>query len=248
MFKTFLNNTMGKKIINIDDKNLKKTDFGHVITFSIKNSSDYKAEKINYHSFGTDFSVRDTGFTVSLPGEHNLYNALACISMLSEMGVSLNAISKVLPEFSGIERRFDIHLDESKSLVIDDYAHNPHKISALMNTMKKIRESVCYIFQPHGFGPTRQMKKEYIEIFIKNLRSSDHLILLPIYYAGGSVAKDISSRDIVDEISIAGRSAEVIEDRNSVLNRIKEWQTYVVFGARDDTLADFTKQIAKKLK
>ncbi len=248
MFKAFLENTEDKKIINADDENLKKMKLRDIITFSIDNPSDYRAEKVKYDFFSTNFLLNNIEFRVSLPGKYNLYNALSSISMLSEMGVTLETISEVLPEFKGIDRRFDIYLDDGKQLVLDDYAHNPHKISALMETTKKLRENICYIFQPHGFGPTRQMKKEYIESFINGLRSTDHLILLPIYYAGGSVGRDISSQDLADEICNGGQSAEVVEDRKVILERINEWQSYVVFGARDETLADFAKQIADKLK
>ncbi len=248
MFKKFIKNTEGIKIINADDENLKNITFGNVITFSIEKTSDYRAREIRYNALSTDFLIGETEFTLALPGKHNLYNALSCISMLSEMGISLNAISEVMPEFQGIDRRFDIHLNDGKNFVIDDYAHNPHKISALMETTKKMKDNICYIFQPHGFGPTKQMKKEYIETFVKQLRPTDHLFLLPIFYAGGSAARDISSNDLADEIRPGGHSVEVIEERSTVLERIKEWQTYVIFGARDDTLADFAKQIADKLR
>ena len=91
------------------------------------------------------------------------------------------------------------------------------------------------------------MKKEYSETFIKNLRDSDHLILLPIYYAGGTISKDISSDDLAAEIKAQGKSAEVVNDRKVILQRLHEWNNYVIFGARDDTLADFAKEIAEML-
>jgi len=153
----------------------------------------------------------------------------------------------VLPDFSGLDRRFDIYLHNGKTLVIDDYAHNPHKISCLMESIKNIRHRVCYIFQPHGFGPMRLMKQGYIEAFGKNLREEDHLILLPIFYAGGTSVQDVSSEDLFNEIKAAGKSAEVLQERSLLFNRIKEWNTYVVFGARDDSLADFAREISLRL-
>jgi UDP-N-acetylmuramate--alanine ligase len=79
-----------------------------------------------------------------------------------------------------------------------------------MEAMKKVSDKVCYIFQPHGFGPTRLMKEGYIETFAKGLRNADQLILLPIYYAGGTAAKDISSEDLAEGVAASGRSVEVI--------------------------------------
>ena len=183
-----------------------------------------------------------------MPGKYNLHNALACIAMLSEMGVSLEKLAGVLPEFRGIERRFDILLDDGKHLVIDDYAHNPHKISSLMEAVKNTRDRVCYIFQPHGFAPTRLMKKEYVEAFIRNLRDGDHLVLLPILYAGGTAMRDISSHDLAEGIRAGGRSVEVVDGREKILERASEWDTLVVFGARDETLADFAHDIVRVIR
>jgi UDP-N-acetylmuramate--alanine ligase len=172
---------------------------------------------------------------------------MACIAMLAELGVALDTIASVLHEFQGIERRFDVHLHERGYLVIDDYAHNPHKISALIDTVRQFREEICYIFQPHGFGPTRMMRKEYVETFVHGLRESDHLVLLPIFYAGGDVRKDISSNDLADDIRAGGRSVEVAGQRSDCIKRSGEYKTYIVFGARDESLSTFASDIAASL-
>jgi UDP-N-acetylmuramate--alanine ligase len=191
--------------------------------------------------------VNGQRYELALPGEYNLYNALSCIAFLSELGITNEAIAAALPEFTGIERRFDIHRNDGRYLVIDDYAHNPHKIQSLMQAMRKVSGTVCYIFQPHGYGPTRLMKDGYIDAFAKGLRSSDHLMLLPIYYAGGTAARDISSEDLLAGIKAAGRSVEVIPERSHFFLRPRKWDTCVVLGARDDSLSDFAREIAEKL-
>ncbi len=247
MFRILIENTKDRVILNNDDPNLRKLNTGDEVTFSIDGLSHYRATGIVYMPFHTEFSVKGIRFTLSLPGRHNLYNALSCIAFLSEIGIAPGEISRALSDFKGIERRFDVLLDEGKGLVIDDYAHNPHKISSLMETVKKIRKRVCYIFQPHGFTPTKMMRKEYIETFVGQLRDSDHLILLPVYYAGGTAHREISSEDLADGIRSRGRSAEVAE-RESVLARIGEWDSYVIFGARDETLSAFARDIAERLK
>jgi len=154
----------------------------------------------------------------------------------------------VLPEFNGIDRRFDIHMNEGESFVIDDYAHNPHKIEYMMKTVQKLGNKICFIFQPHGFAPAKMMKKEYIKVFVDNLRDSDHLVLLPIYYAGGTAGKDISSEDLVDEIIARGKSSEVIKERDDILNKANEFKNFIVFGARDETLSGFAEKLAGVLK
>lgn len=248
MFRTFIRNSYEKVILNADDEKLMELAGKDAVTFSIDARSVYRPEAIEYGPFSTDFSLNGVKFTLSLPGRYNLYNALSCIAFLLETGTPLDAIAGVLQEFDGIDRRFDIYLNDGEHLVIDDYAHNPHKIGALMETIKSLRERVCYIFQPHGFGPTRLMKDEYIEIFAENLRESDCLMLLPIFYAGGTAARDISSRDLADGINARGRSAEVVDDRGKIMKRLDEFRTYVVFGARDESLADLAGEIAERLK
>ncbi|MDI6800679.1 MAG: Mur ligase family protein [Thermodesulfovibrionales bacterium] len=247
MFETFIKNTSGRPILNADDGGLKKIIPNNAVTFSIDNLSDFKATDIEHKPFGTDFSLNSQKFRLNLPGKYNLYNALACIAMLSEMGVRLKDITDILSEFKGIERRFDIHLNDGKRLVIDDYAHNPHKISSLMQTTSKIKDSICYIFQPHGFAPTKMMKNEYIDAFAENLRDNDHLILLPIFYSGGTVSKDISSYDLAVGIKAKCKSVEVVKNRENILERLNEWNNYVIFGARDETLGDFAKKTAGNL-
>ena len=247
MFKSLISNTAKKVIINADDENLGKMASSDLITFSIHKPSEYTANEISFKPFGTDFSLDGVRFSLSLPGKYNLYNALSCLALLSQIGVPLADAAQVLPEFKGIDRRFDIYLDDGEKLVIDDYAHNPHKIANLMQTVKKIKGSICYIFQPHGFGPTRLMKDEYIRVFSDNLRGSDHLILLPIYFAGGTSIKDISSYILADGIKTGGGSVEVIEKRDAILRKLDEYKCYIVFGARDETLSYLAKQIAESI-
>lgn len=244
LFRTFIGNTKDVVVLNADDPRLLVLSKKEPVTFSIATPSQYRAEKIIYRPMGTDFSVRGTRFTLSLPGAHNLSNALACIAMLSELHISLEDIAAHLPDFTGIERRFDVHLNDGTFLVIDDYAHNPHKISSLMETVSHFRERICYIFQPHGFAPTRMMKNEYIAAFADYLRPADHLILLPVFYAGGTVSKDISSHNIVEPLKALGRSAMVVESREKALGLVNDFPTVVVMGARDDTLSDLASTIA----
>lgn len=248
MFEKLADNTSGSVLLNADDWNLKLCKIRNASTFSIDKVSDYQAVDIRYQPLTTTFSVYGQNIVLSLPGKHNLYNALACIVLLAETGIALKDIAAILPEFSGIERRFDIHLNDGRHLVIDDYAHNPHKIRSLMQTMQRISEKVCYIFQPHGFGPTRLMKDGYISAFIDCLRDTDRFIVLPIYYAGGTAAKDISSNDLAAPIKASGKDALAVIDRDTAFTVLGEYDAYVVFGARDDSLSVLAEGIAQKVK
>lgn len=248
MFEALAQRTKGMVIVNADDRHLMRCRFDRAVTFSLYSDAAFRAESIACYPYGTDFWVRSVRFHVALPGMCNVYNALACLAILSSLGISLDAISAVLPDFRGIERRFDVHLCTDRYLVIDDYAHNPHKIASLMETVAKMRERVCYVFQPHGYGPTRFMKHAYVEAFVSHLRPDDSLLLLPIFYAGGTSIKDVSSDDLCREIRSSGKRAEVLAERSLLYARLAEWDSYVVLGARDDSLSDFAREIAKRLR
>lgn len=245
MFEVLAAKTSGTVHLNADDLDLVSCDITDALTFSIDGASGCRAEEVRYYAFRTSFRVHGQEFQLSLPGRHNLYNALSCISVLSVLGISLKEIAEVLPEFSGIERRFDIHLNDDRRVVIDDYAHNPHKIRSMMQTMQQIRDRICYIFQPHGFGPTRLMKSGYIAAFIEGLRAADRLILLPVYYAGGTAAKDISSENIAGPVRSSGKEAVTVHDRKEIFSLLQGFDAYIVFGARDDSLSDLAEEIAK---
>jgi UDP-N-acetylmuramate--alanine ligase len=247
LFEALAGHTSQVVISGADDENLARCSLGDVVGFSIDRKSDYQATDVLYGSFSTTFGVRGQRYELTMPGRHNLYNALACIALLSEMGAGPADIAAALPAFTGIERRFDIHLNDGRHLVLDDYAHNPHKLESLMRTMQGISRSVCYIFQPHGFGPARMMKEGYIDVFSENLRTGDRLVVLPIYYAGGTAAQDISSEDITGPVRACGRTAEVL-DRGAVIDTLGAYEAYVVLGARDDSLSDFAGKIATALK
>jgi UDP-N-acetylmuramate--alanine ligase len=121
MFNSLMKNTTGAVFTNADDANLKRESIRGSVTFSIENPSHYRASDIELHPFGSSFSLDGARFTLSIPGRYNIYNAISCIALLSEMGVSLDDIAPALRGFSGIERRFDVHLNDGRGLVIDDY-------------------------------------------------------------------------------------------------------------------------------
>ena len=248
MFETLGRNTKEIIVVNSDDPHLSRCHFENPVWFSVDTESAYRPEAVEYHPLSTTFRLHGEAFRFLCRGNITSTMPFPVLRCLRKWGYRLRDISGVLPEFSGIERRFDIHLNDGRHLVIDDYAHNPHKIASLMETIKSISPGICYIFQPHGFGPTRLMKQGYIDTFLQHLRREDHLILLPIYYAGGTSQKDIASEDLLDEILKAGKSAEVLPDRKQLFDRLQEWDHYVVFGARDDSLSDFAKEIAMRLK
>jgi UDP-N-acetylmuramate--alanine ligase len=135
--------------------------------------------------------------------------------------------------------------------VIDDFAHNPDKIAATLATLHDFPGRLLIMFQPHGYGPLKAMKNEFIACFAQNLRADDVLLMpAPVYY-GGTTDKSVSSEDIVSGIRAGGRKAEALGTRDDcgarLLTLAKPGDRIVVMGARDDTLSQFAAELLAKL-
>ena len=124
--------------------------------------------------------------------------------------------------------------------VIDDYAHNPKKIQAAIDTARLISERLIVVFQPHGYGPTEFLKDELISTFAKTLSPADTLYMPEIFYAGGTAQKRISSNDIIKEKKGKNLNAFFVPEREDLVTEIKQSvttnDTVLVMGARDDSL------------
>jgi UDP-N-acetylmuramate--alanine ligase len=136
--------------------------------------------------------------------------------------------------------------------VIDDFAHNPEKVKAAIKTAKLLCKRLFAIFQPHGFGPTRFLKDDFVRAFSEMLGKEDKLYLLPIYYAGGTATKDISSDEIAGLVKSNSRSAFAPSTRMECLEMIKAEATagdaVILMGARDPSLPEFARQLADALR
>jgi UDP-N-acetylmuramate--alanine ligase len=136
--------------------------------------------------------------------------------------------------------------------MIDDFAHNPSEVAAAIKTCQLIGKRVFAWFQPHGYGPLRFMHEELAEKSVETLRSSDYLLMSEVYYAGGTVNKDITSEVVINAVKARGKNAAYIEDRNMLSNffekNTEKGDVILFMGARDPSLADFAKEIFEKLK
>lgn len=190
--------------------------------------------------------------TLALPGRHNLSNALAAIAGAAAAGVPVNVAVAALSEFKGLARRFDIIGTSSGGItVIDDFGHNPEKCAATLRTLKTHPGRVIAFFQPHGYGPLRQMGHELAETFARELGPDDVTIMCdPVYY-GGTVDRSEGSERIVSLIRQAGGQAEYIPLRENCATRIAAiaapGDRVVIMGARDDTLTRFAGDVLSRL-
>jgi len=189
---------------------------------------------------------------LQVPGRHNLANALAAIAATSAAGVPVEQAVRALGRFAGLARRFDIvGTSPGGVTVIDDFGHNPDKVSATLATLKAHAGRVIAFFQPHGYGPLRQMGAELAQVFAEKLGPEDVTILCDPVYFGGTVDRSEGSERIVRLVREAGGTAEYLASRAACGDRMvalaKPGDRIVVMGARDDTLAGFAREILAKL-
>jgi UDP-N-acetylmuramate--alanine ligase len=206
---------------------------------------------------GIAFQVkaRDTGEVVEVdlkvPGLHNMANALAALSAANACGVALAEAAAHLGEFSGIRRRLEVVGTANEITVIDDFAHNPHKISATLETMHAFPGRLLLMFQPHGYGPIRLMRDALVDCFASGLHDEDVLVMPEPVYFGGTVDRSVGSGEIVCEIERRGRKAFAFPDRNAcgdtLVRLARRGDRIVVMGARDDSLSQFAHELLRRL-
>lgn len=250
LFANFIGEASECAVINLDDEFsaalLPQAE--KALTFSLENpETDFCAQNITPHDDGVSFAVNGVPVRLYVPGRHNVANALAAMAAVSCTGVRLEDAAAALEEFRGTHRRFEIVGTANGITVIDDFAHNPDKIAATLNTLCEKKGRVWAIFQPHGFGPTKLMRRELVAALAQGLRAEDVLIMPEIYYAGGTASRDISSADIVADVKAQGREAVFIPQRNDIIKYLGDHtgpgDRIIIMGARDDTLPGFARAI-----
>ncbi len=248
-FKKFSINC-DKFIINAEEENLKEIG-GKCKTFGL-HTGDLIAENLKADGFGSDFTINGVAFRINLPGEHYVKDALGAIAAALELEVSLQDCSDALAEFKGVYRRFNTIGTVNGIEVIDDFAHNPHKLAATLKAAHLRGKRVLAFFQPHAFASVQLLLREFIEEFTKQIKENDTLWLGEIYYAGGTIPEHISSKLIYEGLKHNGINAKFMPCRNEAAADIaaaaQPGDVILVMGARDPTMTDFAKQIFRAVK
>jgi UDP-N-acetylmuramate--alanine ligase len=163
-------------------------------------------------------------------------------------GISLEECASALKTWKGIHRRSQIYKCPNGVILVDDYAHNPAKIAASIRSCQDFaKEKLFAWFQPHGFGPTKFLKDDFIAEISKALRPSDEMWFSSISYAGGTADRSFDSDILSDALAKKGCKANFIPNREECLSKIasmaKPGDVILLMGARDPSLADFAKNI-----
>jgi UDP-N-acetylmuramate--alanine ligase len=229
---------------------------GKAITFALgEEAADLSAHDLQPQPTGMRFRLiegwSEFDVTLNVPGAHNVANALAALGAVKALGVSTAEAVKALESFAGIRRRMEVVGAVNAVTVIDDFAHNPDKIAATLKTLHAFDGRLLILFQPHGFGPLKLMRREFIDGFVGLMREDDVLLMPePVYY-GGTTDRSVGSEAIAEGVREAGRQAEALPDRAACGDRIVEMarpgDRILVMGARDDTLSSFAADLLERL-
>jgi len=215
--------------LNIDFENYK------IFTYSLDSKADFYAANIRLSEGKYTFDliipkgkIRD--LSPGIPGLINLENSVAALATAFLYGADEDDLRKALPEFKGIKRRFDYQIRSNKIIYVDDYAHHPVEIKAVLNSIKKLYQDkkILAIFQPHLFSRTR----DFAEGFAASLDVADEVILLPVYPARELPIEGVSSELILNKMK---NSKKYIFSKTDLPDRIKEFNfdILVTLGAGD---------------
>jgi UDP-N-acetylmuramate--alanine ligase len=247
LFGIFRSHTMHLFAVNQSNALARTLSVNILHDFSIDENSQagYVASNFKQSGLSISFNVNGQPFSLDTVGRHNMENALAATAVAHQIGVNLDICSRALSNYHGIFRRHQVLGKKKGVWVIDDYAHNPAKCASSIEACKGIGSRVIAWFQPHGYGPTRFLRDDFVKEFARVLRPEDQLWMSEIFYAGGTAEKNISSLDIIRELQALGKPAFFVENRDQLLQGVRphlsQESVLLLMGARDPSLEEFAK-------
>ncbi len=223
-----------------------------VITYSIEGrDADLSATDIVERPDGIDFTVGGERIALQVPGRHNVSNALAALATCQAAGIALADGARAIESYAGLRRRMEVVGQANGVTVIDDFGHNPDKIAATLRTLHAFPGRLLVMFQPHGYGPLRQMGDALVAMFTAELATDDLLVMPdPVYY-GGTVDRSKGTETIIGGVAAAGGHAAHIPQRadcgDYLVAMARPGDRIVIMGARDDTLSLFARELLQRI-
>lgn len=226
-------------------------DIQQDFSFDIGSNAGYIGSGFIQSGLMITFKINGFDFSLNLVGKHNMENALAATAVAAQVGVDLKICSQALQHYEGIYRRNQVLGNKHGVWLIDDFAHNPVKCAAAILACQPIAPKVVAWFQPHGYGPTRFLRNDFVQEIGAVLRPEDEIWMSEIFYAGGTATKDISAGDLINDLKAMGKQAFFVEERKELLSAIRSHLTgncvLLLMGARDPSLEQFAKQVWEEL-
>ena len=223
----------------------KKNDIGYTDDVGFKMSAFVQTPA------SIQFNINEVAFDIPVLGKYNMENATAACAAATFAGASLKQSAAALKSYEGIYRRMQLLAVKSGVTIYDDYAHNPVKFAAAIRSLQPLSKRVIAWFQPHGYGPTRFLRTDFVQEISHVLRENDQMWMSEIFYAGGTTVKNISAGDLINDIIQNGKNAVFIEDRKNMPVELKKilqpGDILLLMGARDPTLEKFASYVVDSL-
>lgn len=238
------NSDRGKVIVNKDchgvQKLMKQNPNFKFLTFALDAEADYMAKNIVFTEFGSSFDVYQNGqqivsLKLTIPGRHNIYNALAVLSALNEEGVDLEKVKPHFETFSGMGRRFQLVTEFDGIRVFDDYAHHPTEVKTTLDSAKLCENKrLVAIFQPHRYTRLQGLWHDFLNSF----GAVDILIAVDVFAASEDPIDGVSSKAFVE--CLKGRDVEYVsgsmeEAAKEIFPMLKSGDMVITLGAGDVT-------------
>jgi UDP-N-acetylmuramate--alanine ligase len=217
--------------------------------------TSFMGKDLQLQADGASFAVEAEGerhnVQLIVPGRHNASNALAAIAAAHVLGVKVEDSAAALARFEGLRRRLETVGEAGGVTIIDDFAHNPDKISATLATLRAHPGRLLIMFQPHGYGPLTKMGEELADAFAAGMAPEDRLYLPDPVYQGGTVERKRGSDWLASQVKQRGREALHVAQRSEIGEELvaeaKAGDRVLVMGARDDTLIDFARELVERI-
>ncbi len=247
LFGAFRKNTKKQFIVNRDNPHSRQHSADRMFDFGVDEPAGVQGEEFKQEGFSVFFRVGDVHFSIPAIGKHNMENALAVLAVARMVNVPDQQVAGAIKSYKGIYRRTQKAGEKNGIIVIDDFAHNPPEVVAAIQACQVIGKRVLAWFQPHGFGPLRFMHAELSSSVSDILRPEDIFLVSDVYYAGGTVNKDIQSDIVSNAIAKNGKQAvyfpSKMETANYLKDNAKQGDVILLMGARDPELGDFAKKV-----
>jgi len=223
-----------------------------ITTYGMSRNAGIRADNLICEGLSTRFDVYKNAellgsFSLSVPGKHNVLNALSAIALGLRIGLSFDAVKESLQSFRGVDRRFQIRAHIGNIMVIDDYAHHPAEIEAVLETAKNLeKKRIVAVFQPHRYTRTEKLYKQ----FAVSLSKADKVILTDVYSAGEVPIKGANTDVIFNAMKNNGyKNAVYIPDKSRILsylsNTMEKGDIILFMGAGD--ISEVAGKLADKL-
>ncbi|PZQ21714.1 MAG: UDP-N-acetylmuramate--alanine ligase [Sphingopyxis macrogoltabida] len=244
-------------VINADDpESAPLLGGGNVMRFGFSDAAAMRGSDFEPSPDGCRFTVHfaadSHAVRLRMPGQHNAMNALAAIAAARALNIPVGRAVAALAEFAGLARRYEVLGQAGGVTVIDDFAHNPDKVAATLAAVRELPGRALIFFQPHGYGPLRQMGRELAASFAQGMRAGDRLFVCDPVYFGGTVDRSVGSETLVADIVASGGDAVHVPIRADcgtlMAEEARAGDRILILGARDDTLTDFGRELLEKLE